>query len=1087
MVDYQSYAQVIAATTVNHTLLPVNHIWLRTSSNPADLARVRTALNTSPLLLDNLSDRRALSEALRSDPLVLNLAGLLAISAIAMLLLALAGSLLISWLSVQRRLADFTVLRALGATPAQTANALIWEQGMIYSAALLFGIAFGTLLVVSTIPTLVFTTTSGAATSMVSSTQLYALQRMLPLQIVVPPLMLGFVLLGSIAICIVVLAVMIRVVLSPSMRQVLRLDEDRSTTFQAREDAEMVRLTRHRAPSQGTRRSAKPTVITLALWQLRKAWFFLLVLGIGLIAAVTIICSVPLFTTIARNASLHETLNASADTSTITLDTSTQGCSSKIFSDVQKQVDPVVQQYIGPYLAHPTPYMIRSAGFTLESAASPGARDDIQLVGTSMDEASSHLTIVQGQLPRTASTQGAIDSLLTPETARLLHLAVGSTIRLRGDFFTNPAEMFGGPSPTGPVTLRIVGLFNIAPADTPYWHGEDFLPIPGQRADSYTLLVPSTAFLTGLDQIASNSHRDTVFSPQTVRLTWYYHLDSAHIAVDQVDDLSNRVSRLRTSLANTFSSLQTTTNGPTYPYLVQVNLFNPVAGSYEIANTLDQFRKRSAVITIPMVVLTLMVFGLILFFSSLVANLLVDQQAEAIAILRSRGASISQIFGALLTQCVALGVIALIIGPVVALAVVSLTTQRLLGPPERDAITLITGQPVQTLLSVSFYALATVLVAIITMAFMLWLAARKNTLAARREAARTTQRPLWQRLNLDAVAALIALLGYAISLYLVSINNLFDTRTSVLVVAPLFLLIAIFFLFLRFFPALLQSGARLAIAFTIFTLVLSASQQQHISDIASYESGADFSGDLPINAHLSVQQETALYNSIAGINSTTVGFTGKGVSSGTSLSIPIEIRAVDARTFAHTGIWTLQDSSQSLTSLMTQLVAASSEAIRAKQVPVIIDTATARRLELQPSYLFAVIVDTLPYSTLNCQVIAVVQHIPTVNSGDASSNSGAYVAPGGILLDYSTYATIYKRDVLEADSASSTSAGGVLSGLSSDEFYVLQRIIPAQVIIPLSLGLAFAALVAICVVTLWIMANVTLRPSMSQTLWLNED
>ena len=105
----------------------------------------------------------------------------------------------------------------------------------------------------------------------------------------------------------------------------------------------------------------------------------------------------------------------------------------------------------------------------------------------------------------------------------------------------------------------------------------------------------------------------------------------------------------------------------------------------------------------------------------------------------------------------------------------------------------------------------------------------------------------------------------------------------------------------------------LAIAFAIFTLVFSASQFQHISDMASYESGADFSGDLPITIErLTIQQVTALYRNIAGVKSATVGFTESGVSSGTSLSIPIEIRAVDARTFAQTGIWTTQDSSQSL-------------------------------------------------------------------------------------------------------------------------------------------------------------------------------
>jgi hypothetical protein len=59
--------------------------------------------------------------------------------------------------------------------------------------------------------------------------------------------------------------------------------------------------------------------------------------------------------------------------------------------------------------------------------------------------------------------------------------------------------------------------------------------------------------------------------------------------------------------------------------------------------------------------------------------------------------------------------------------------------------------------------------------------------------------------------------------------------------------------------------------------------------------------------------------------------------------------------------------------------------------------------------------------------------------------------------------------------------------MSNDEFYVIQQIIPAQVIFPLSLGLALLALVAICILALGTMASVVLRPSMAQTLRLNAD
>jgi ABC-type lipoprotein release transport system permease subunit len=1164
-----------------------------------------------------------------------------------------------------RAMPDFVVLRALGTTPIQSASILVWEQGIIYTAALLLGIAFGVLLVVTTVPTLIFTNPPGGSTSVVNSSQLYALQRIIPSQIVIPPALI-IVLLVLITIAILALTLMIRSVLRPSMSQTLRLEEDRSSTLLTREDAIMARSSTLQPSPRMENRTIKPVYVTLAFWQLRKAWFLLIVQAIGFIAAVTIVCSVPLFSTVATTASLHEILSTSPETSTITLDTATQGFSSKISNAVQQQLDPMVQKYIGPYLDHPTLSVIRSAGFNPGSTGSSATKDDIQLLSVSMSQVSSHLTLMQGKLPHSTMTHGVIDGLLTSATARLLHLTIGSVITLHGDFFTNPANMFGGTSPTGTVTVHIVGLFNIAPADTSFWHGEDFLPIQGQQVNSYTFLIPKEAYLSAIDQIASASHQATVFSPQTFKLTWYYHLDTTHVAVDQVEVLSNKLALLRTSVANTYGSLETNTDGPDYPYLVQVNLFNPVAGWYEIANTLDLFRTRAEVVTIPIAVVTLFAFALILFFSSLIAHLLVDQQAETIANLRSRGASISQIFGSLLVQSVALGVIALIIGPIVALMFVALVSQHELGPTAQAAIELVTSQPVYAILSVIFYSLATVLVLIVTMAFMLWLAARKNTLAFRREAARTTQPPFWQRLNLDAVTAVIALIGYGVSLYLSNTNNLFDARTRLLVVspftliAPLFLLIALLFLFLRFFSALLGLGAglamrsrsaismlalaqmarnprqtvrmtlllALAIAFAIFTLVFFASQVQHISSMAAYESGADFSGDLPITSkRLSVQQETTRYANIAGIKSATVGFTGSGVSSGTSPTLPIEIRAVDARMFARTGIWTSQDSSQSLASLMKQLVAASSTASSNGQVPVIIDAATAHRLDLQPGNSFAVSVNNLSDSNLNCEVIAIVQHIPTINSSDASSNSSTYVAPGGILLDYSTYAEVYKQDVLNLDPNShpylsinhvwlstqndpasltsvrqvlktpgfrlenlydrralvatmssdplslgltsvltigsvtalllalvgsllaswmgvrnrltsfavmralgstpaqvtsvlvweqiviyvaalflglifgavlsanavpalaftSLSTGGILSSLSSDEFYVFQRIMPVQVVIPLSLGLAFAALVAICIVVLWMMTNVTLRPSMSQTLWLNED
>src|SRR5258707_10194931 len=95
------------------------------------------------------------------------------------------------------------------------------------------------------------------------------------------------------------------------------------------------------------------------------------------------------------------------------------------------------------------------------------------------------------------------------------------------------------------------------------------------------------------------------------------------------------------------------------------------------------------------------------------------------------------------------------------------------------------------------------------------IAARRDIVALRRETARSTRRPLWQRVRLDIIAALIALAGYGASLYLLHSHTL-DSQLYLLLLSPLallqtlFLLLAAVLLLFRFYPHILRMGARLA-------------------------------------------------------------------------------------------------------------------------------------------------------------------------------------------------------------------------------------------------------------------------------------
>jgi ABC-type lipoprotein release transport system permease subunit len=350
--------------------------------------------------------------------------------------------------------------------------------------------------------------------------------------------------------------------------------------------------------------------------------------------------------------------------------------------------------------------------------------------------------------------------------------------------------------------------------------------------------------------------------------------------------------------------------------------------------------------------------------------------------------------------------------------------------------------------------------AIIALIVALRYAAEMNISALRRESSRVTHHPLWQRLRLDVAAIVIAFAGYVISLYLNSTEKLSDTRSVVLfasplaLIAPLFLVIGGILLLLRLYPLLLGLGARLAnrgqgaismlafaqmsrsprqtiritlllaltVAFALFSLVFTASQAQRSSDIAAFESGADFSGSiaaLPSNkSQASLTGVTSLYRQLPGVISATAGFSQDGLLTQSTANIHIAVRAVDANTFAGTANWTTQDSSQSLTSLMALLRQQQTEGLRQDRVPVIIDASAASNQNLQVGSTFSLDMIGLPDyasgskdSQLRSVVVALVQHIPTVNEGATLDASGSTAAiNGGILLDYSTYAMLYQRD-----------------------------------------------------------------------------
>ena len=812
---------------------------------------------------------------------------------------------------------------------------------------------------------------------------------------------------------------------------------------------------------------APSVVVQLARSQLRRSWVLFLILTFGMVVSVVIACLVPLLSTVMLTAGLRNTLRASPDNAEIILNVGTGGLSTPVVQNVHSQFDLLFQQNLGSVLL-PEQSAIISNDFAL---AAPSATNHtvFTVYSTSLQQAVPQLHMLRGRIAHvTNKPTHELEVMLTPDTAQQLHVNTGSIFPITLHYGVNVLSPGGMPVPqqfAATIPARVAGIFTVPSANAAYWHGEDFKTLNLSSAGKatlyqYTALTSEQALLALFDGLRTRYHADAIQSVPGnggggTTLLWYYRLDTTHLDINTLGSLISHITIIQSTTDSLYGSLEygnNSLNEPSsiFPYLASVDLSSPLL-SANGNSVFDQYQARVETARIPVGMFAALILALLLFFISLITTLLVERQSDTIAIWRSRGASRSQTFGALLLPGIGAGILALLSGLPVAVLFVLLLTPHMLPPTELDALNTITGNPVQAMLGTIVYALSVVIAMLLTMSLSLLAAARQNVLTLRRETARSDTRPaLWQRLNLDILAGAIALAGYGYTLYVANVQT--QEQTQVLIanplalIAPLFLIIGCLLFFFRLFPLLLHVAARgasrgrgaisllafaqlaraprqsvrmtmllaLATAFALFTLIFGATEAQHTRDIVAYQAGADFSGDV-YYPNTPIGQAVARYQSIPGVLATSAGYSGQGV--GGTANLTMDVRAVDAASFGAAVIWPSQSAYQSAQPLLAQLVSLRHISSTNDIIPAIVDQTTINTLLLHVGSTFTVTVNNVSPSTMQCIIIGVVDHIPTINHLLPST------VTGGVLVDYPTYLSIY---TLEARS----SKGGVGTGAS---------------------------------------------------------
>ena len=289
---------------------------------------------------------------------------------------------------------------------------------------------------------------------------------------------------------------------------------------------------------------------------------------------------------------------------------------------------------------------------------------------------------------------------------------------------------------------------------------------------------------------------------------WYFIADGTRLDPERTPFLLGRLQRFNSEIGN-----------------VRTGLSNRVSP----AQALAAFIRATNELTLLLVIFSVPLLAVALYFIVLVAGMVVRRQEGEIAVLRSRGASAFSIALLYIIEGIVIGGLGLAVGLVAALGLASLMTRLttfLVFAPTPPLYVQLSNQTIR-------FGVITALVGVCAALVPALNAARRNIVSYRSSQSRSTQAPFWQRAYLD-----VLLLIPSIYLYfqmrnsggIVAVGSLTTANSlsadpfsdPVRFLAPVLMLASAALLLVRFFPFIMRALAGLAAKLPVNTSILLA-------------------------------------------------------------------------------------------------------------------------------------------------------------------------------------------------------------------------------------------------------------------------
>lgn len=428
-----------------------------------------------------------------------------------------------------------------------------------------------------------------------------------------------------------------------------------------------------------------------------------------------------------------------------------------------------------------------------------------------------HITLLEGNLPvESTAADSPIEALVTPKTAADFDLQAGENFTL---VLSNAMQ----------IPVRIAGIWQANDPNEDFWFTAptvlyDFLLI--SKADFEQRIAP---LLPGNAYVGE----------------WYMVMNGDQVDYSAAVGLIANINRFENLIRTAFSGLRL--------------MISPRI-------ELQQYVTDAQVLTVQLYAFGLPIIGLLLAFISLTAALAIEGRRNEIAMLRSRGATLSQMVSAAIFEAILLGAAALIIAIPLSLFLAGLIgrSRSFLDFSSEASLRLMPTTPA-LIFGILVLALAIIAQVVPTIG-----AARFTVTTYKHNRSRLARRPWWQRVWLDVLLFIPAAYGgYNMAqegtmsrnpfenplLFLVPALGILALTLFVLRLLPIFIRIIAWITAQTRSVSILMAARRFArapgaytmplillvltLSLSAFTAALAETLNHHLNDAAYYKSGAD--------------------------------------------------------------------------------------------------------------------------------------------------------------------------------------------------------------------------------------------------------